>query len=196
GGGKAPTAEVGCRAVWVVEQGGGADARALQGALGEMARDAKPAVRGQAALALARLGPAGEKLALPVLRGMLKETDHLLRMQAARALVRIDPAHVDEVIGALSDLSTHKFTGARADAIGVLRQLGPAGEKVALPALLEMLNEPASRSAALGLLPGLDAEALKEAAPALLQMLDDPQPYTREMAARALGRLGEDAAGE
>src|SRR5262249_53551889 len=142
---KDPKTEVRFQAAEVLEQIGAADDPALLDALAEMARDAKPPVRGHAALALARLGPAGEKLAVPVLRAMLKETDHLRRTQAARALVRVDPAHADEVIGAMSDLSTHKFAGARADAVSLLRGLGPVGEKVALPALLEMLNEPASR---------------------------------------------------
>ena len=96
---------------------------ALAGAL----LDDEAKVRGQAALALARVGEAGD--ALPALRTALRDADPWVREEAARALGLLagpDPALTDGLLAALSDAAA----GVRRHAARALARVGPEEPQV------------------------------------------------------------------
>jgi HEAT repeat protein len=84
-------------------------------------------VRAQAALALARVGEAGD--ALPALRAALRDADPWVREEAARALgllAKPDPALTDGLLAALSDAAA----GVRRHAARALARVGPEAPQV------------------------------------------------------------------
>lgn len=185
--------------------------------------DASAGVRGQAAVALGRLGnPA----AAPDLIAILNDTDETVRCHAAAALGALGsatPGTVEALVGMLADGSAEVRAGA-AQALGALKKAAAA----AVPALVPLLQdrEEAVRTAAAGaiaqagpldesatdaLVEGLaspdnlvraqTAEALgtigaaaQETAPALVEVLKDKNDVVRAKAVEALGKIGEAAA--
>jgi HEAT repeat protein len=102
-------------------------AREAVPALAEALLDDEPAVRAHAALALARVGEAGD--APPALHAALRDANPWVREEAARALGLLatpDPALTDGLLAALSDAAA----GVRRHAARALARVGPEAPQV------------------------------------------------------------------
>jgi HEAT repeat protein len=180
-----------------------------------------PGIRTVGAKALTSIGRAARP-AVPSLKAMLKEDKPLMRVVAAGALSQIDP-DVSEALTVLRDALVSEKSGALRpiDFLELPESvkdryvyLDPVGESIArfgeraVPVLADLLDNgdldewsadnlsaqcgANARVQAALLLAKLGPEA-KAAVPALVRALKDRDPFIRDAAASALGRIGSAA---
>jgi HEAT repeat protein len=148
----------------------------------------RPAVRREAIVRLAELGPAAGP-AIPRLMGCLRDSDLLVRAHAARAACRIGLAP-EAVVPILAELLQPEKQPVCCLAALILGDIGPAARE-AVPALRACLKAPSAvvrlhaAEAVLKIAAG-DDEALR----ALLGSLNDKQSDVRYFAVNALGASG------
>ncbi|HEX8072435.1 MAG TPA: HEAT repeat domain-containing protein [Pyrinomonadaceae bacterium] len=159
----------------------------------EQLRDEAPYVRGNAAAALVKIGPA----AVPELAAALRSTHVGVRGGAAYVLGRIEPAAVEATPALIEQLSDENAY-VRGNVADALVQIGPQPQTVQL--LIEALNSQTQpnvdvRGGAAYVLGRIGPEA-EGAVSALTKALEDREVYVRASAADALGRirLGAEAA--
>ncbi|HEY8506384.1 MAG TPA: HEAT repeat domain-containing protein, partial [Gemmataceae bacterium] len=134
--------------------------------------------------------PEGLRDALPALREALRDADPRVRVQIALLLARQGGDDRETGLAALAEIARGNDLTLRSHALSVLRSMGPDGERVIVPALVESLKDPAQRIRTLSELSAVRPESLRAAAPALKELLDDPQSPVRLQVARLLARLG------
>ena len=179
-------------------------------------------VRRGASSALARLG-RDSAAARNALVGALADRDEIVQMRAAAALGQIDPGHpgataillealgndrmAEEASRAFVRIGSASIPGLRSAlksddpnrrvaAASTLCQIGPGAAQIAVPALVEALQnqaEPIYTMATVAL--GRTGAAAEPAIPALIEILEDPRGSKRKAAADALGRMGRPAKG-
>jgi hypothetical protein len=132
-------------------------------------KDPRPAVRRQAAQALAAIFPAAKE-AVPSLLAALKDSEVSVRGEAAAALVKIDPRHIAEAQPSLIAALKDKDPEVRCTAAQGLGQVGaPARSAVPLlQATLKDTNRQVRREAAISLAE-IDPTQAKDAVPLLMR---------------------------
>lgn len=171
------------------------------GGLGPQAKDAVPGliqllvdgrepIREEVIQALGLIGPE----AGPALVTALTDGDARRRSGAALALAQIEPAYRQAAQPVEQQLARETEATARAALLTALPKVGAAPDRcvaLLLPGVTD--DNESTRHAALNAL--LGTWAVRAAAvPKLVTLLKDGKPEVRERAARALGRMGSDAA--
>jgi HEAT repeat protein len=160
-------------------------------ALIDALKDNTENVAGLAAQTLGSILPR-PKEALPALREALQH--EACRAAAAAALARIDPGASAEVVSLLlAELKREDLTRQHA-ALEALSRLGPAAQPT-VPALTEILKDPALREAALEALGAIGPEA-RSAVPAILLLPREMGEKIAGPVRRTLARMGAPAVPE
>ena len=166
-------------------------------ALVDLLGDPDPKVRGQAACALAMMGPQASKEAKPAPRllELLRDREVDVRLCAALALGRIQPSgkHREQTLNALKAMREEDpVLSAQAAATLALHDLGYTDDQT-IPLLIRALRV---RNPAIALLCaetlGLLGERASEAIPHLVEALPARSPLIQVKVAHALNRLGQD----
>lgn len=167
-----------------------AEQKEIRDLAGRLGRGRHPALRGQAATALANYGVKAEA-AVPALVQALKDADLGVASASAAALGKVGVHSADAVKGLLEALTRGRqdIKPTCAEALG---RIGPNAGGAA-PALVEALGSDdfdlrREAATALGFL-GPRAEAV--APPRLKARLNDDEPRVRVAAATSLARLGD-----
>ncbi len=152
--------------------------------------DGKAQEKGQALLALARLGPAAEP-ALPRLVTFWRANRNFDlgggTRQVAGAILAIGPSAVDAARQIVAD----GMAGDCDDLIVAIAKRGPAGEPF-VPALLDALGsaEEPPRNEALRAIEAIGPAAAATAGPRLREAIGRPDLYSRSLLWNSLGALG------
>jgi HEAT repeat protein len=134
-----------------------------------------------AAAGLLKVDPIKAKMTMPIFVEALNDFDPGTQLRAAAALPRLDPSRNKEVAGVLRSIIKN-YEGATRDR--ALDLLAPTG-KEAIPAMLDLLDDPRWWHAVLDGLPRFGSDA-KVAVPALQKMLVHKDRSHRIRAAWAL----------
>jgi len=146
------------------------------------------AIRGYAALCLAKLSEAPKEDAIPLLLGMMRQTEAWERRCALEALGRV-VSHQMELIHRLAEPLSDPDDDVCITAAEALRRLTYRAI-VVLPALLEALQHPSwRRRRVLYHVIGQIGPSAYEATPALLRGLKEDRWRVRRVAAQALATL-------
>jgi HEAT repeat protein len=152
--------------------------RGLAGAL----RDADPAIREQAALAL---GILNARSALPALAGALKDPDPGVRGAAATAIGKMGTAAEGAALVPLLADDDAVVRNRVLQAIGVLKV------KEAGPALRQMYDANRRRESAVRVLAALARIADPAQADLFQEVVQDPDPERKRLAIEGLGRISD-----
>lgn len=177
--------------VTALKQIAGEDDPAVFDKMAEQLRDPQFYNRNAAASALARMGPAGVKLAEPVLLEALQSPDQSTRYQAIVGLSRFRGPEGKQALTSIITALDTLDTPMRDSAFLTLRQFGseltPAIPKLA--AILTTTKNPAFATALVQLLGQVGPNAV----PALVEALKTTQGSVRVAVVHALGQIGPEA---
>jgi len=136
---------------------------------------------------ISALGKVGHKRAIPKMREALRDQDYLVRTSAAVALSNFkDSSNVIPLIKALSD----KYYGVRYSAALALSNIG----KPAVRLIVDALKLPGDTLAYYQLIEIAGNLADPRFLEPLVKIVNSDDPYARAFAAKALGKLGSEAA--
>jgi HEAT repeat protein len=176
----------------------GARASGARSALVKLLPDREPMVRQNAAWALGRLGGDSAEEAVAGLSRLLEDGDAAVRRDAAAALGEIGRPAASRAASALAGCLRREREGPVRKVVldSLVKVVGAENKDVVaqLTPLVKDANREMARGVALALgkIGGADAKA---AVPVLAEALHDDDATVRELAAGALGNVGEAAAG-
>jgi HEAT repeat protein len=162
-------------------------------------RDPDPWTLASTARFLGNLGPEARDC-LPHLQDAVKDENPLVRVSAIGAIWQLDPqqgtVHIPVLVQDLGGEGVLKDDKslARNLSIQLLGEMG-AKAKSAIPKLKTILKSEShyERILSASSIIGIDKESSDIAIPVLIQELKNDQPYNRQAAVEAIGRLGRDA---
>ncbi|HVW01964.1 MAG TPA: HEAT repeat domain-containing protein, partial [Planctomycetaceae bacterium] len=172
----------------------GADAKAAEPKLLEIAKNPKEKIRGAALFALVKMHA---KEVVPVLKDNLESDNAILSSVSAWGLINFDPKNdvlIKTARPRVTAMLKHELPLVRREAAGALMLAGSRA-KSAVPDLVKTLQDPdpAVRGAVLDALAAIGIEKKTDIA-AVVLALQDPDDDVRHGAAYVLGQLGPTAA--
>jgi HEAT repeat protein len=153
--------------------------------------DENPEVRGESAHALAQIGADGS-LIIPKLMEKRFDPDPDVRQSVLLALGEARPTS-DALIDALMEETRENDPHIRLIAASALGRMGPRAKRarpIALPILIQALDNPRTKNSAAYVLGDIGPEA-QEAIPKLRRMAIEDSEFCRINAARALWKIGD-----